>query len=223
MPYFERQTPKELVIIEAETLPDGKRFYTTPEGIRLPSVTTVLSAKKKEAIQKWRDRVGVKKANAITRITSMRGKDLHSITEDYLNNNPDYLVDALPDAKAMFISIRPLVDRINNIHFQEQPLWSIGIGLAGRPDVIGEFDGILSVIDLKTALRLKKREYALDYFYQEVAYSCMYEERIGLPIDQIVTIIAVEGGGNQLFIEKTEGHFQGLMEAITIYKQSLMI
>ena len=45
---------------------DGKRRYATPDGEKLPSVTTILDATKseesKQALQNWRNRVGVQKA-----------------------------------------------------------------------------------------------------------------------------------------------------------------
>ena len=57
--------PKLLQDLKSETFPDGKRFYTLPDGTRLPSVTTVLGAQKKASIMAWRKRVGEEKANAI--------------------------------------------------------------------------------------------------------------------------------------------------------------
>ena len=49
------------------TMVEGKRLYTTPEGDRFPSVTTVISnnAEKKKAIAKWRKRPAVKKKEHI--------------------------------------------------------------------------------------------------------------------------------------------------------------
>ena len=42
--------PKVLPDLKSVTLPDGKRYYTTPNGIKLPSVTTVMGAMKKKEI-----------------------------------------------------------------------------------------------------------------------------------------------------------------------------
>ena len=50
--------PKQLADLQSQTFPDGKRYYTLEDGTKLPSVTTVLGAMKKEAIMKWRKRVG---------------------------------------------------------------------------------------------------------------------------------------------------------------------
>jgi genome maintenance exonuclease 1 len=91
--------------------------------------------------------------------------------------------------------------------------------MAGRVDCIGEFDGVLSVIDFKTSKKIKKKEDIDNYFAQCVAYACMYEELIGNPIDQIVIIMAVEDSEPLLFIERTEDHINTLLEYIKFYKE----
>ena len=95
----------------------------------------------------------------------------------------------MPDIKQNFLDIRADVDRIDNIHYIEASLYSEKMLLAGRTDVIGEFDGTLSVIDFKTSRKEKKEEHIQDYFQQATAYALMYEERTDIVIDQIVIII----------------------------------
>lgn len=212
--------PIDLQDLKSQTFSDGKRYYTTPNGVRLPSVTTVIGAKSKEAILKWRAKVGEEVANKISKQATSRGTNMHTLCEKYLDNDPTYLLKAMPDALQMFKSIKPLLNRINNIHYQEQALWSEGIGMAGRVDCIGEFDGVLSVIDFKTSRRIKTKEDIDSYFAQCVAYSMMYEELVGEPIDQIVIIMAVEDEEPLLFIEKTEDHINTLLEYIKFYKEN---
>ena len=212
--------PCDLADLKSQTFPDGKRYYTLPDGTKLPSVTTVIGAKKKEAIIKWRQRVGEEVANKISKQATSRGTNLHSICENYLNNDPKYMLGVMPDALEMFKSIKPLLNRINNIHYQEQALWSVKIGMAGRVDCIGEFDGMLSVIDFKTSKRVKTREDIQDYFAQCTAYAMMYEELIGTPINQLVIIMAVEDSEPLLFIEKTEDHINTLLDYIKFYKEN---
>jgi len=48
--------PIEIPKIESQTFPDGKRYYVTPDGKKLPSVTTVVGAQKKQSILEWRRR-----------------------------------------------------------------------------------------------------------------------------------------------------------------------
>ena len=210
--------PKQLPNLTSETFPDGKRYYVTPSGNKLPSVTTVIGAQKKASIMAWRKRVGEEEANKISKKASSRGTNVHTLCERYLNN--DKLGDVMPDAKEMFRSLVPLLNRINNIHYQEQALWSEQLGLAGRVDCIGEFDGVLSVIDFKTSKKIKQRENILDYFWQETAYALMYEELVEQPINQLVTIMAVDNEQPLLFIEKTENHIEGLVKAIDFYHKN---
>ena len=211
--------PKSLPDLKSETHTDGKRYYTLEDGSRLPSVTTVLGALKKEAIMKWRKRVGEEAANAISRKASGRGTNVHTLCERYLNN--EALGDIMPDAKEMFLSIKPILNRINNIHYQEQALWSKQLGMAGRVDCIGEFDGELSVIDFKTSKRIKSSADIEDYYWQTAAYSLMYEERIGVPINNLVIIMAVEDEQPLVFKQQTQDHIDGLVKAIDFYKGKL--
>ena len=212
--------PKDLANLKSETFPDGKRYYTTPDGVKLPSVTTVIGAKKKEAIMKWRQRVGEAEANRVSRKATSRGTNMHTICEDYLNNRIDYNSGAMPDALEMFKSIKPYLNKINNIHYQEQALWSVEIGMAGRVDCIAEYDGVLSVIDFKTSKKIKTKNDIQDYFAQCVAYACMYEELVGNGIDQIVIIMAVENEQPLVFIEKTSDHLNTLLEYIKFYREN---
>ena len=67
--------PKSLPDLISETYPDGKRYYTLEDGSRLPSVTTVIGAQKKQAIMEWRKRVGEEEANKISKkATSQIGR-----------------------------------------------------------------------------------------------------------------------------------------------------
>ena len=211
-------TPKLLEDLKSETHKDGKRYYTTPDGFRLPSVTTVLGAMKKEAIMAWRAKVGEEVANAISKKATSRGTNVHSMCEEYLNN--EKLGVYMPDAYEMFLSIKPYLNKINNIHYQEQSLWSTQLGMAGREDCIAEYEGELSVIDFKTSRKIKSHEDIEDYFWQTTAYALMYEELIGQPIHDLVIIMAVEDNKPLIFKQKTEDHIEGLVKAINFYKNS---
>ena len=212
--------PKEIPKIESQTFPDGKRYYVTPEGKKLPSVTTVVGAQKKQSIMEWRHRVGEEVANKISKHATSRGTNMHTLCEHYLNNEPKPPGVVMPDAKEMFISIKPYLNKINNIHYQEVGLWSSQLGLAGRVDCIGEYEGRLSVIDFKTSKKIKKREDILDYFWQCTAYALMYEELVGTPIDDLVIIMAVDNEQPMIFKEKTQDHIEGLVKAIDFYHKN---
>jgi len=210
--------PKDLQNLKSQTFPDGKRYYVLPDGTRLPSVTTVIGAKGKKAIMEWRKRVGEEEANKISRKASSRGTNVHTLCEKYLNNDPKYLLGTMPDALEMFKPLKPILNRINNIHYQECALWSVKLGMAGRVDCIGEFDGKLSVIDFKTSKKIKSSADIEDYYWQTAAYALMYEEMIGTPINNLVIIMAVENEQPLIFKQQTQDHIPGLVKAIKYYK-----
>lgn len=212
--------PCEIPNLESKTFDDGKRYYVTPEGNKYPSVTTVVGVLKKKSIMEWRQRVGEQEANRVSRIASGRGNNFHYLCEKYLQG--DMPQTSTADAMELFYQVRPVIDRfVNNIWYQEQALWSDKLQLAGRVDLIAEFKGKISIIDFKTSKRIKEREDILDYFQQECAYSLMLEERIGRPIDQLVTIMACDETKKPfVFIEKTEDHIEGLVNTINLYKNS---
>lgn len=210
--------PVILQEISAETTPSGRK-YLLPNGDKVPSITTVLGHFKKDSIQKWRDRVGEAEANRISKHASNRGTNVHTLCELYLNNTPNHTRGAYPDALEMFYSLKPILHRINNIHYQECGLYSTKLGVAGRVDCIGEFDGELAVIDFKTSSKIKTSEMIEDYYMQEAFYALAYQEMIGKPINKLVTIMAVDHEKPLVFIEPTKKWIMPLVQKVLQYKK----
>jgi CRISPR/Cas system-associated exonuclease Cas4 (RecB family) len=210
--------PLKLAELESVTQPDGKRYYVTPSGKKLPSVTTVVGAMKKKAIMEWRNRVGEVEANRVSKLATGRGNRVHLLAEKYLNNEPIQWSKEMPDAVEMFRTLIKPIHNINNIQYQEQALWSEKIDMAGRVDLIADWCGVPSVIDFKTSKKIKKKEDIQDYFAQCTAYALMYEELVGTPIDQLVIVMAVENEQPLIFVERTEDHINNLLEHINFYK-----
>lgn len=197
---------------------NGKRYYESPNGTRLPSVTTFLSHFKKDHIMKWRKRVGEEEANRISGYASRRGTKFHSIMESYLKNEEGFLTeDMMPDVKHSFHRMVPS-DRIDNIHYIETMLYSETIGLAGQVDCIAEFDGIPSIIDFKTSSKLKKEEWIEDYFLQTTAYSLMYEDMTRVQAKQIVILISVDHELPQVFVKDRKDYVPLLAERLKEFR-----
>ena len=215
--------------LETETI-NGKRFYKTPEGLLYPSVTTITSQHGKDKIIEWRKRVGEEEANRISTKASSRGTRVHKICENYLNNeedyartNPAHIHKTMPDSIAMFKSIQPLLDEhVNNIHALEIPLYSHHLKVAGRVDCIAEYDGKLSIIDFKTSGKLKEESWIKGYFMQCSAYAVMYEERTGIPVSQIVIMIAVDSEHPQVFIKKRNDYIKDFISYREAYDAVLI-
>lgn len=189
--------------LEQYTAPDGVRFYNTPTGEKYPSITTMLGWHGKDKIQEWRNKVGHEQATTIARVAASRGTGLHLATEQYLNNQAPEIKSLL--VQEMFGKFRPYLDRINNIHIQETPLFSHHLRLAGTVDCIAEWDGKLAIIDFKTSTKEKKKEWIDNYFMQCAAYAIMYEEMTFIPITRLVVLIAVEEDSTvQVFEERRD-------------------
>ena len=107
----------------------------------------------------------------------------------------------MPDAVVMFKQLQPILDKsISKVYMQEAPLWSYKYRLAGRVDCVADIKGKLTVVDFKTSMKPKKKEWVIDYFLQTAAYSHMIEEMYGETVDQTVIFIAVEDRDPQIFV-----------------------
>ena len=196
---------------------NGGRVYTTPEGNKYSSVTTVLGELIKADIQKWRKSIGEEQANKITGKASRRGTSLHSVCESYIKNEDGYLTGEMPHITELFQTIEPTLQKIDNIHGVELALYSNHFEIAGRTDLIAEFDGTLSAIDYKTSNKIKKKEWCENYFAQGSFYAIAYEELTRIPVPQVVIIIAVENEQPQLFVEKRDDWVHKIWEAKKLY------
>jgi genome maintenance exonuclease 1 len=202
----------------AETT-ETSRVYCDPAGNQYPSVTSVLSILSRDAIAAWKRRVGEEEARKIGHRASTRGTAVHEVIEKYLSNNPDYAKGVMPNALAPFLDVKPTLDKhVTKIYNQEAALYSKHLGLAGRVDLVGQWDGVDSIIDWKTSAKLKKKEWISSYFMQCSAYAIMFEERTGRPIKQLVVCVAGDQGV-QVFIEDRDTWAQPLINTIEMWRK----
>ena len=200
---------------------NGTRVYATPDGNRYPSVTTILSEHGREGLDRWRDRIGHAEAARIGARAAARGTKLHMFTEHWLQNDESVFTGVDLIGQHFFEEFKPLLTSIDNIHCLETKLYSHHLRLAGTVDCIAEYDGKLSVIDFKTASKPKRHDWISSYFMQTAAYAIMYEELTGIPVPQLVILVAVEDSHPQVFIERRNRWTQGLIDFRNIYEKSL--
>ncbi len=196
---------------------DKGRRYQTPDGV-FPSVTTVTGWKKRAFFAHWR-----KKNPDESRRVLSRGTAMHSTIESYLLNTltPQLLSESEgTSATDLFHSMREDIDRIGAIRAIEVALWSKKIGLAGRTDCIGEFDGKLSVIDFKSSTNPKSEDGILDYFTQATAYALMFQERTGIIVENFAILISCEDGLTQVFQNKPIKYVKKLKNVIVSYRNN---
>lgn len=190
---------------------DGSRYYITEDGQRYFSVTTVTGFEKSQFFSEWRKN-NPEESKRVTR----RGNNLHSIIENYINNEQ---VNPSNEVVDLFIQMLPMLHKIDNIHAQEVPLWSETLGLAGRVDCVAEYDGKLSIIDFKGSTRRKRESDIQNYFQQATAYAVMWQERTGQPIEQIVVLISSEDGTTQELIRKPLDYVSDLYQTVLKFRK----
>ena len=191
---------------------NGSRKYATPDGEKLPSVTTILDATKseesKKALMEWRKRVGVQKAQEITTEAAGRGTRMHKWLENYVKtgetgepgSNP-YSLQSHQMAQSI---ISQGLSKCNEYWGTEVPLYYPKI-YAGTTDLAGIHDGDEAIMDHKQTNKPKKREWIDDYFVQLTAYANAHNEVHGTKIRKGVIFMCSAANEYQEFIlEGTE-------------------
>lgn len=205
----------------SETKSNG-RFYTTPEGNVYPSVTTVLSATKDQThILEWKKRIGEDKANQESKRASNRGSALHSLCERFILNQQIDLKREMPIPLQLFAQIKPvLLENVGSIFAVENSLYSDYLEVAGRVDLVAEYNDIVSIIDFKSSNKVKNKEWIEDYFIQTSMYSIMFEEMTKIPAPQLVIIIGNEESiKSSVFVEKRDTWISRALDRINKYNR----
>ena len=178
--------------IEFDDIPtvnvNGKRHYVTPTGSKLPSVTTVVGWEKNKFFAEWR-----KNNPEESKRVTVRGNKLHSLIEKYLLNEFNPEKDYVPlNIMELFLQLKPELDKIDNVHALEVPLWSETVGLAGRVDCVAEHEGTLCIIDFKGSTREKRSSDIENYYLQATAYALMWQEKTNIPVDKFKILVGCE-------------------------------
>tara|TARA_B100001287_G_scaffold221081_1_gene190183 strand:+ start:1322 stop:1996 length:675 start_codon:yes stop_codon:yes gene_type:complete len=188
---------------------DGVRYYDTPNGSKLVSITSVISHYNREIFREWRARVGNAEANKVTKQATSRGTDMHTCSEYYLKNLE--IPKVQPLSEMLFKQAKPTLDKIDKIHAQEQSLFSYELGIAGSVDCIAEYEGELAVIDFKTSKKPKPKEWVDHHFVQCAAYACMLFEMTGIMVKKFVIIMSCEDGEVKVYEEYDKRKYINLL------------
>lgn len=205
--------------LERVDTPDG-RFYTLPSGKRVPSVTTFLRCNYiNEHLEEWKKRVGPIKATEAAERGAKRGSKLHHICENYLLNNPYEKNKIEPLSWYSFIEMKRILDaHVEEIYGIEIPLYSEVLGLAGTADMVCKWNGELAIVDFKTSNWVKKENDILDYWYQTLIYSLMFQEMYGMIPKKLVIIMSFDLTKNVvaplLWVNDRMKYLTGLKELI---------
>ena len=158
---------------------NGKRLYENPYGDPVPSVTTILDKtkpkEKREALNRWKKRVGEANAQRIVTEASNVGTIMHNMLESWVKNE-EYTGTNMLQAKMMADTVK------QNIEADLDEVWGSEVNLcypqlyAGTTDLVGVYKGVPHIMDFKQTNRPKKREWIDDYFMQAAAYGMAHNE-----------------------------------------------
>lgn len=177
---------------------EGRRLYATPDGNKVPSVTTILDKTKpqeaKEALANWRKAVGEEKAQQITTEAANRGTRMHTYLENFIKG--EELKDSVsnPYAQQSLVMAKKVIEEgftdIHEVWGSEVPLYFPEL-YAGTTDCVGIHNGDESILDFKQSNKPKKLEWIEDYFLQLTAYALAHNEVHGTNIRKGVILMCV--------------------------------
>ena len=184
---------------------NGKRLYDV-NNEKLPSVTTILnetqSEEKKASLQAWKDRVGHKQAELISKEATNRGSSMHDYLEKFLLGKLNlHLLGDNTRERLMADQIieNGLRNKLDEIWGCEATLYHPG-KFAGAADCIGVYEKKETIIDFKQSNKPKKEEWIEDYYLQCAAYSLAHNVVYNTNINQAVILLCTKDIVFQRFI-----------------------
>ena len=163
----------------------GRRVYQTPQGDRIPSVTTILSKTKDMThLNEWKQRVGEQEAQRIVKEASGVGSAMHNNLERFLCGE-----QRVPGTNLVHQQANKMADQIiQNALINVDEVWGIEQALyfpglySGTTDLVGLYKGNPAICDFKQTNKPKKKEWVEDYYLQMVAYAEAHNEVYGTQI-----------------------------------------
>ena len=187
--------------LERNDTPTG-RVYVLPNGVQVPSVTTVLDrTKDKTTLNEWASRVGQAEADRQREQAAYIGTNMHATLECIINGDAmkfgtDWM--AMKGHQMAFTLANKYFGAISAIHGSEVGLYYKD-RYAGTTDLVATYRGKLAIIDFKQSVKPKRHEYITDYFHQLAAYAVAHDCMHGTSIDYAAVLIAVQDGTTQEF------------------------
>jgi ATP-dependent exoDNAse (exonuclease V) beta subunit len=173
-------------------------------------------------LNNWRAKVGNKEADRVSKAACDRGTNTHLMLERYLRDE-DPKLHEFPEAHVnIFNSLRLELRKINKVFGQEVVLYSDILGIAGRCDLVAEYQDTIAIIDYKTSSRVKSIDEIDDYWVQCSGYAMMHNEMFGTNIEKMVIMMGVENHLPMVF-KKTinEKLVENLYNRVTSFYQTI--
>lgn len=191
------------------------RVYVDASGNKIPSVTTILSKTKDIThLLEWKKRIGEDKAKQITEESAGLGTTMHAHLEAYIlgqdrpggNNYGRIMAKKMADT----IIAEGLVE-VNEAwgveaHLNYDTMW------AGTTDLVGMYNGEPAIMDFKTTIKPKKREWVEDYKLQLAAYAMAHNLNYGTDIKTTVVFMVSRECEFQKFVWTGEEFEQSTLQ-----------
>jgi genome maintenance exonuclease 1 len=186
---------------------EGKRLYATPDGSKVPSVTTILDKtkplEKKLALANWKKRVGEAKAQEIVTEAAGRGTRMHKFLEDYVKTGIINEPGSNPYSKQSHVMAKHVIEHglknVNEVWGVEVPLYYPGL-YAGTTDGCGLHLNEESILDYKQTNKPKREDWIEDYYLQLTAYALAHNEVYKTNIRKGVVLMCVSPKLNEQLV-----------------------
>ena len=168
----------------------GHRTYDF-KGLKLPSVTTILSRTKDQSfLDKWKAKVGYEEAERIKNLSSKRGTSMHKFLEKHITG------EGYEDLTEIGIQAKPMAQKIidtgltpiTEYYGSEVTLHYPGL-YAGSTDLVCLHNGKETIVDFKQSNKPKREEWIDDYKLQIAAYAMAHDYMHKSNIEQGVILI----------------------------------
>jgi len=204
-----KHNPKFIYPKSIRSLINDKRHYEIGT-IKLPSVTTILSAtmpeEKRKSLDAWKLRVGNTEAQKVVTTAANRGTALHTILEHYITGQ-GYLdlteIGKNAHTMAQTIFEKGLKDKVSEYYATEATLFYPDL-YAGATDMVAVHNGQDSIIDFKQSNKPKRREWIEDYCLQLAGYAMAHNAVHGTSIQKGVVMMVTPDSYYQEFIIEGE-------------------
>ena len=215
----------------SRSIQKGSRLYSVGNETMLPSVTSILEITKpasdKEQLAKWVAKVGEAESKRIASESSSRGTALHSRIENFLKSrlNGDLLEEKnLAQKMADEIIENGIKDKVSEIYGVEATLYypDPPNRYAGTADCIAEWNGKISILDMKQTNRVKKIEWIKSYLLQLSAYAMAHNKVYNTNINRGVILMCATDLTYQEFVVEGDEFLElqaEFMKRVELYYQ----
>lgn len=195
----------EYPTLEQITRPDGVRHYRCPDGLLVPSATTILSGTAdKEGLKQWREWVGDKKADQARDEGAALGTLVHEHMERYLDGGQrpggTNLIRQMSKRMAD-VMIQRGMSGVDEVWGSEKQLYHSGL-YAGTCDLMGVYKGRPAIMDYKNAKKMRTWDMILDYGDQVCAYAMAHNHLFGTDIQTgVIFMVSRDLSFNTFIVE----------------------